>query len=337
MSAGNPDQKVYVYAAFSSLINGNLPRQTNFWAGGCSTGGAPKERRRHRAEKRLSKRVFLESPFLLCPLKVFKIFQAFLTTNLKGAEKKWTLQKYPFGQPFLRTSPSPLLWRALWSTFGEGSPCRTLSLSFSLKFLQFCCAESWGFRAEVFAEVFSLNAPAKQARKLREKLRRKLCEKLRPELPPSKTETSPKTSLCRNLLLNLRLIFLFFPFPGFWPLSVPCRPSRVPIRSRSNNIPSDFASRALPNRNESPNRKHSASLDLNWKATKEYLNQRGTKIRVFRVRFRAPFLPPFFHRFSPLFPLQALFTLPPLLPSSPPPLSPPSWLPKNSDFGTPLI
>ena len=33
--------------------------------------GAPKERRRGRAEKRLSKRVFLESPFLLCPLKVF--------------------------------------------------------------------------------------------------------------------------------------------------------------------------------------------------------------------------------------------------------------------------
>ena len=33
-------------------------------------GDAPKERRRGRAEKRLSKRVFLESPFLLCPLKV---------------------------------------------------------------------------------------------------------------------------------------------------------------------------------------------------------------------------------------------------------------------------
>ena len=33
--------------------------------------GAPKERRRGRAEKRLSKKVFLESPFLLSPLKVF--------------------------------------------------------------------------------------------------------------------------------------------------------------------------------------------------------------------------------------------------------------------------
>ena len=33
--------------------------------------GPPQERRRCCAEKRLSKRVFLESPFLLCPLKVF--------------------------------------------------------------------------------------------------------------------------------------------------------------------------------------------------------------------------------------------------------------------------
>ena len=31
--------------------------------------------------------------------------------NLKGAEKKRTLPKHPFGQPFLRTTPSPLLWR----------------------------------------------------------------------------------------------------------------------------------------------------------------------------------------------------------------------------------
>ena len=60
----------------------------------------------------------------------------------------------------------------------------------------------------------------------------------------------------------------------------------------------------------------------NWKATKEYLNQRGTKIRVFRVCFRTPFLPPFFAYFSPLFPLQALCILAPLLPSSPPPSSP---------------
>ena len=47
-----------------------------------------------------------------------------------------------------------------------------------------------------------------------------------------------------------------------------------------------------------------ASYD--WKATKEYLNHRGNKIRAF----------------SPPLSLQALFTPPPLLPSSPPPLSP---------------
>ena len=74
-----------------------------------------------------------------------------------------------------------------------------------------------------------------------------------------------------------------------------------------------------------------------WRATKEYLNHKGTKIRVSRVRFRAPFLPPFSLIFPPLFPLQALFTLPPLLSSSPPPLSPLFWLPENSDLGTPLI
>ena len=31
-----------------------------------------------------------------------------------------------------------------------------------------------------------------------------------------------------------------------------------------------------------------------WKATEEYLKHKGTKIRVFRVCFRAPFLPHFF-------------------------------------------
>ena len=74
-----------------------------------------------------------------------------------------------------------------------------------------------------------------------------------------------------------------------------------------------------------------------WKATKEYLNQRGTKIRVFRVCFRTPFLPPLFPHFFPLFPLQALCILAPLLPSSPPPSRPLFWLPEKSDLGTPLI
>ena len=55
----------------------------------------------------------LESPFLLCSLKAFRDLSCVLRANLKGAEKKRTLQKHPFGQPFLRTTPSPLLWRAL--------------------------------------------------------------------------------------------------------------------------------------------------------------------------------------------------------------------------------
>ena len=88
---------------------------------GSENQGAPKERRRGRAEKRLSKRVFLESPFLLCSLKVLRTFQVVLRGNLKGAEKKRTLQKHPFGQPFLRTTPSPLLWRALREGSGDGS------------------------------------------------------------------------------------------------------------------------------------------------------------------------------------------------------------------------
>ena len=33
--------------------------------------------------------------------------------TLRGAEKKRTLKKHPFGRPILRTTPSPLLWRAL--------------------------------------------------------------------------------------------------------------------------------------------------------------------------------------------------------------------------------
>ena len=59
-------------------------------------------------------------------------------------------------------------------------PLQNLVLKFSLKVLQFCCAESWEFRAEVFSEVFfALSVPAKQARRLREKLRRKLRKEMR--------------------------------------------------------------------------------------------------------------------------------------------------------------
>ena len=68
-----------------------------------------------------------------------------------------------------------------------------------------------------------------------------------------------------------------------------------------------------------------------WRATNEYLNHRGTEIRVFGVCSPAPFLAPFFPHFPPLplFPLQAQFALPPLVPSSPPPSISPFLLPKT--------
>ena len=55
-------------------------------------GSAPKERRRRRAEKRLSKRVFLESPFLLCTLKVFSVLRA----TLGGGREETDSPKTPF-------------------------------------------------------------------------------------------------------------------------------------------------------------------------------------------------------------------------------------------------
>ena len=76
---------------------------------------APKERRRRCAEKQYSKRVFWEIPFFLCPL--IKLRFATKTSEIlegatsRGPEKKRTLQKHPSGRPFLRTTPSPLLWR----------------------------------------------------------------------------------------------------------------------------------------------------------------------------------------------------------------------------------
>ena len=50
--------------------------------------------RTRRAEKWLSKRVFLESPFSSAASR----FSGVLISNLKVAEKKRTLQKHPFGQ-----------------------------------------------------------------------------------------------------------------------------------------------------------------------------------------------------------------------------------------------
>ena len=57
---------------------------------GICTWGALKERRRCRAEKRLSKRVFLESPFSLCPLKVFRCFESKPTGGREETESPQT-------------------------------------------------------------------------------------------------------------------------------------------------------------------------------------------------------------------------------------------------------
>ena len=51
--------------------------------------------------------------FFFAPLRFALDISGVVRANLKGAEKKQTLQKHPFGQPFLRTTPSPLLWRTL--------------------------------------------------------------------------------------------------------------------------------------------------------------------------------------------------------------------------------
>ena len=49
--------------------------------------------------------------FFSAPLR-FILKHLKVPENVEGAEKKRTLQKHAFGQPFLRTTPSPLLWRA---------------------------------------------------------------------------------------------------------------------------------------------------------------------------------------------------------------------------------
>ena len=69
----------------------------------------PKERRRRRAEKRSSKRVFWRVRFFSSHLSFSGVFRA----NLSGAEKKTDSPKTPFWTTVSRTTPSPLLWRAL--------------------------------------------------------------------------------------------------------------------------------------------------------------------------------------------------------------------------------
>ena len=50
-------------------------------------------------------------------LKLIRRFSDVLRANLEGAEENRTLRKHPFGRRLPRTTPSPLLWRALKKLF----------------------------------------------------------------------------------------------------------------------------------------------------------------------------------------------------------------------------
>ena len=64
------------------------------------------------------KESFWRVNFFSAPLR----FSDVLRANLNGAEEKRTLQKHPFGQPFLRATPSLLLWRASDHLSSRGLP-----------------------------------------------------------------------------------------------------------------------------------------------------------------------------------------------------------------------
>ena len=80
-------------------------------------GGTLPERAK-RAEKAscgetvVQKGVFGESVSSLPPSGFYDLSGILRAKTLRGEEKKRALQKHPFGQPFLRTTPFPLLWRA---------------------------------------------------------------------------------------------------------------------------------------------------------------------------------------------------------------------------------
>ena len=68
-------------------------------------GGSLKSERAKGAEKASRGETVVR--FFSAPLR----FSGVLRANFTGEEKQRTLQKRPFGRPFLRTTPSPLLWR----------------------------------------------------------------------------------------------------------------------------------------------------------------------------------------------------------------------------------
>ena len=132
--------------------------------------------------------------------------------------------------------------------------------------------------------------------------------------------------------------------PGRRTLSSHVSPVNLCLISRSlSNCPARFAEHGAHQplqcpawgRKQHPQATHNLSWAVIWKATKEYLNQRGTKIRVFRACFWAPFLPPFFPLFPPLSPSGPVHS-PTTSPLLYPPFSTPGKLRFRypSDLGT---
>ena len=72
---------------------------------------------------------------------------------------------------------------------GEGPPAEPHHEVFSLKLLQFCCAEPWEFRAEVFAEVFLLWMSQQNKA---ENFVENFAANFAPNCPPPKRKLRPK-------------------------------------------------------------------------------------------------------------------------------------------------
>ena len=102
------------------VLDEDWPQQNSGRAKGAAKGSC--------GETVVQKGVFGESVSSLLP-QGFQDLSGVLRANLKGAEKKRTLQKPPFGQPFLRTTPSPLLWRAPKNTASRNAASETLALA----------------------------------------------------------------------------------------------------------------------------------------------------------------------------------------------------------------
>ena len=79
----------------------------------------PKLGARQRSGDGCPKGCFWMFHFFSAPLE----FSGVVRANLKGTEKKRTLQKHAFGRPFLRTTPSPLLWHPPKCKLGRGDFC----------------------------------------------------------------------------------------------------------------------------------------------------------------------------------------------------------------------